>query len=484
MIDLISLLMLLLGLAAGSLLMFFYLRGESARLRERIENLSGEQSQLQTETITLRERNNNLQHQFQSLEKERSGLMEQNRDLNSSLTETRTTNRHLEEKLSSFKKEIEEIQTGFRDQFKVLADEIMEEKSKKFSEQNKVNMEQLLNPLGEKIKTFEKRVEETYKEDVRDRISLKEQISQLSELNNKMTQEAGNLTRALKGESKSQGSWGEMILERILEKSGLRKDREYVVQPSFTEDGARKQPDVIIHLPDEKHLVIDSKVSLVSYEKYVSAEDQEDRAMHIKDHIRSVRKHIKELSEKNYQNIYGINSPDFVLMFMPVEPAFGLAIEHESELYNDAFDKNIVLVSPTTLLATLATISNIWKQEYQNRNAVEIADAGGKLYDKFVGFAEDLVDLGKRLDQTRKSYDGAMNKLQDGRGNLIRQAERMRDLGARSSKTLPASVGSRYELDDSIPSDDRTETARDPENRNDTGNETEMETKPDNSADR
>ncbi|MDG5767740.1 DNA recombination protein RmuC [Balneolales bacterium ANBcel1] len=446
--NLVSILMLLLGITSGALFVFFLLRRDAAAKQNRIQELLDEQARLSEEVSRMEERSDSRQSRIDTLEQERRDLELRNTGLHEQLTEAKTTNRHLQEKLDSFKKEIAEIQESYKDQFKVLANEILEEKSKRFSEQNRTGLEQLLTPLGEKIKSFEKKVEDTYKEDVRDRISLKEQIAQLSELNSKMTEEAGNLTRALKGETKSQGSWGEVILERILEKSGLQKDREYVVQPSFSDDGKRRQPDVVVHLPDNKQLVIDSKVSLVAFEKYVSADDEQERSKTAQEHIRSVRRHVRDLSDKNYQNLYGINSPDFVLLFLPIEPAFGLAIQLDPELYNDAFDKNIVIVSPTTLLATLATISNIWKQEYQNRNAMEIAEAGGRLYDKFVGFAEDLTDLGNRISQTQKSYDGAMNKLSDGRGNLVRQAERLRELGARASKTLPASLQPDPDSDD------------------------------------
>lgn len=444
--DLYSLLFLIAGFATGALVTFYLLRREGGAHQERIDRLMEDHAHQAQEITRLQERNEGLEARNRELDQERQVVQNKNETFHEELATVKTTNKHLEEKLATYKQEIEKIQKEFRDQFKVLANDILEEKSKRFTEQNKVSLEQLLNPLGEKIKSFEKKVDDTYKEDVRDRISLKEQISHLSELNNKMTREAGNLTRALKGESKSQGAWGEVILERILEKSGLQKDREYVIQPSFSEDNRRKQPDVILHLPDNKQLIIDSKVSLSAFERYVSAEEEPEQKLAVKEHIHSVRRHIRELSKKSYQNLYDINSPDFVLLFMPVEPAFGLAIQHDPELYNEAFDQNIVIVSPTTLLATLATISNIWKQEYQNRNAMEIAEAGGKLYDKFVGFTEDLVDLGRRLDQTQKSYDGAMNKLQDGRGNLIRQADRIRELGARTSKILPGSLASRDDL--------------------------------------
>ncbi len=449
--ELTSLLLLFLGITSGALIVFLLLRRDASKRQERINELLDEQRELTGEVTRYQERNSGLESRIETLEREHKELEQRNSTYHEQLTEAKTTNRHLEEKLATFKKEIAEIQESYKDQFKVLANDILEEKSKRFSEQNKIGLEQLLTPLGEKIKNFEKKVDDTYKEDVRDRISLKEQISQLSELNSKMTQEAGNLTRALKGETKSQGSWGEVILERILEKSGLQKDREYKVQPSFSSEGKRKQPDIIVQLPDDKQLIIDSKVSLVAYERYTSAEEDDERDRAAKEHIQSIRRHIRELSGKSYQSLYDINSPDFVLLFLPVEPAFGLAIQLDPELYNDAFDKNIVMVSPTTLLATLATISNVWKQEYQNRNAMEIAEAGGRLYDKFVGFTEDLVDLGKRLEQTQKSYDGAMNKLRDGRGNLVRQAERIRELGARTSKNLPGSVYSRDDGSDELP---------------------------------
>ncbi|MDI6400649.1 DNA recombination protein RmuC [Balneolaceae bacterium ANBcel3] len=430
----------LFGLTTGGLAVFLYLRTELRRHTEKMEHLASEHLSQREEMSRLEERNSSLNDRIKQLESDKKSLEEESRTQLEKLSETKTTNTHLVEKLESFKGEVEEIQTAFKHQFKVLANEILEEKSKRFTEQNKVSLEQLLNPLGEKIVTFEKKVEDTYNSDLRDRISLKEQISQLSELNTKMSKEAENLTRALKGESKSQGKWGEVILERILEKSGLQKNREYQIQASFSGEGKRQQPDVIIHLPDNRHLVIDSKVSLTAYERFVSMEDEDNQKKALKEHIESTRRHIRELSQKNYHQIYDINSPDFVLMFLPVEPAFGLAIQHEPGLYNEAFDKNIVMVSPSTLLATLATISNIWKQEYQNRNALEIADASGRLYDKFVGLAEDLLKLGDRMKQASDSYDKAMNKLQTGHGNLLNRVEHIRKLGANANKKLPASL--------------------------------------------
>ncbi|PKD45070.1 DNA recombination protein RmuC [Rhodohalobacter barkolensis] len=345
---------------------------------------------------------------------------------------------NLKERFQEQKADFEKMEERFKNEFKNLANEILEEKSKKFTQQNRENLDTLLKPLGEKISEFQKRVEETHKEDIKGRSALGQHLSMLQELNQKMSEEAKNLTKALKGDNKQQGNWGEVILQRILEKSGLVKGREYEVQESTTTaDGRRLQPDVVVQLPDEKKLVIDSKVTLTAYESYTSSDDPDDQQKALKQHISSLRAHVKGLSNKNYEQIHGFQSPDFVLMFIPIEPAFGLAMQYAPELYNDAFDRNIIIVSPTTLLATLATIENVWKQEYQNRHAMEIAERGGLLYDKFVGFVEDMQDIGNRIDQTHTSYQNAMGKLSEGRGNLVRQTEMLRELGAKASKKLP-----------------------------------------------
>lgn len=357
--------------------------------------------------------------------------------------------RNLQEKLHDQKKEVEKLQEQFRTEFKNLANEILEEKSKKFTEQNSENIHQLLKPLGEKIEEFRKRVEDTHREDVKGRSSLEQHLRTLQELNQNMSEEAKNLTKALKGDTKQQGNWGEVILQRILEKSGLIKGREYDIQESHTmEDGRRLQPDVIIRLPDEKHLVVDSKVSLTAYERFVSATDEDEQKSALKQHVSSIRAHVKGLSGKNYQELYAFNSPNFVLMFIPVEPAFAAALQTDNDLFNEAFDRNIIIVSPTTLLATLATIENVWKQEYQNKNAMEIATRGGRLYDKFVDFVKDMTGIGQRIDQTQKSYEDAMNKLTSGTGNLVRQAEMLRDLGAKASKQLPAGMDDDSDISD------------------------------------
>ena len=405
------------ALALGVLITFLILNSKVNLLKERSRSLE-----------------ENLGESKLNLEQERA---EKNR-LEKDLASLKADYRNLEERLKEQKGELEELQKTFRNEFRNLANDILEEKSKKFTEQNREKLDALLKPLGEKISEFQKRVEESHKEDIKGRSALGEHLKHLQELNQRMSDEARNLTKALKGDTKKQGNWGEVILQRILEKSGLRKGFEYQTQQSTTtQDGRRLQPDVIVHLPDEKRLVVDSKVSLTAYEKYMSAEDASEQEAALKQHISSLRGHVKGLGNKNYEQIHGFQSPDFVLMFIPIEPAFGLAMHHDPELYNEAFEKNIIIVSPTTLLATLATIDNVWKQEYQNKNAMEIADRGGALYDKFVLFVESMKDIGNRIHQTQRSYDEAMNRLSEGSGNLIRQTEMLRELGAKASKKLP-----------------------------------------------
>lgn len=381
-----------------------------------------------------------LRRDTQSTKDELSQERSKSESLQIRLAGLQTENSNLIEKLSEQKVQVEDLQLQFKKEFENLANRILEDKSKRFSEQNETQLKNILDPLKDRIRDFEKRVNETHNESEKERSALKEQLRTLADMNKRMSEETVNLTRALKGDSKKQGNWGELILEKVLEKSGLTKGREYHVQQSFTmDDGSRLQPDVIIHLPDNKNLIIDAKVSLVSYERYYSADEDDKTAQsfHLKEHINSIRTHIKRLSEKGYQTVHGINSPDFVLLFIPVEPAFILAISSDQELYNDAFNMNVVLVSPTTLLATLRTISNVWKQEYQSRNAMEIAKYSGMLYDKFVSFIEDLNKVGDRIRQTQESYDEAKKKLHTGRGNMVRNAEYLKTLGAKTAKQLP-----------------------------------------------
>jgi len=348
--------------------------------------------------------------------------------------------------LSTLKKDIEKLQDNFRNEFRNLANEILEEKTKKFTEQNRTKLDEILKPLSEKIKDFEKKVDDTYDKESKQRFSLEKEIKNLAELNQQISKEANNLTHALKGQTKTQGNWGEIILESILEKSGLVRDREYFVQASYTnEQGKRLQPDIIIAYPGERSLVVDSKVSLLAYERFSSAETKEEQDKALKDHLLSVRTHIAELSSKNYQDLYQLKGLDFVILFMPVEPAYLIAMQAEPDLWSYAYERRVLLISPTNLIAVLRMISNLWRVEYQNKNAVEIARQSADLLDKFVGFLEDLEDVGRKLEQTRQSYDASINKLSTGKGNLIRRAEKIKELGAKPSKEIPKNLLDRAE---------------------------------------
>jgi DNA recombination protein RmuC len=443
---------LIIGGITGFLIAFLIGRTNQTRILERNKGL---EQQLKDTELKTREQLADAEARLEAA-RERSGTAE--RRLAEMQAGLETENRHLREKLDEQKADLEKLQERFSKEFENLANRILDEKSKKFTEQNREKLDELLKPLGVKLEEFKQKVEDTYDKETRDRTSLREQIIQMAEMNKKMTDEANNLTRALKGDSKQQGNWGEVILQRILEKSGLTKGREYEIQESHTtEEGRRLQPDVIINLPDGKQLVIDSKVSLTAYERYTSTDDEE-QVHALKQHIASLRAHVKGLSSKNYQQLDGLTSPDFVLLFIPIEPAFGLAMQNAPEIYNEAFDKNIIIVSPTTLLATLATIQNVWKQEYQNQNALEIAKRGGALYDKFVLFVESLTKIGDRIRQTRESYDEAIGRLSGGSGNLVRQAEMLRRLGARTSKQLPEKFGELAVADGNNDDDDNVDS--------------------------
>jgi len=347
-------------------------------------------------------------------------LRKEKHEIDLRYTEKVSALKNLEEKLSENKAEISKLQEKFTKDFELLANKILEEKSLKFTEQNKENIQQILNPLQEKIQTFEKKVEDTHKESIDYHAALRQQIVGLKDFNLQMSKETINLTKALKGDSKTQGNWGELVLERVLEKSGLEKDSEYFVQQSFVnDDGRRIMPDVVIHLPDDKKMIIDSKVSLTAYEQFVNTDIEEEKKQFLTAHVNSLKRHIEQLSEKKYEDIYKIDSPDFVLLFIPIEPAFAVALNSDNQLYNKAFEKNIVIVTPTTLLATLRTIDSMWNNEKQQRNAIEIARQAGALYDKFEGLVKDLTGIGKKIDDAKKDYSAAMNKLVDGKGNLI-----------------------------------------------------------------
>ncbi|MBE7475152.1 MAG: DNA recombination protein RmuC [Ignavibacteriales bacterium] len=422
---------LIIGLIVGGLAAWFIasskFKGESGRVEERSVILERERSTLEN-----------------NLNSERQKVLE----LNSKLSALQSDYNNLQQKLTEQKAEVEELQQKFTKEFENLANKIFKEKADEFSKQSKTNLSEILNPLKEKINEFQSKVEETNKESIDRFASLRQQLTSLKDMNQQITQEAKNLTEALKGQSKTQGNWGEFILESILEKSGLVKGREYVVQESLTsESGKRFQPDVIIKLPENKSIVVDSKVSLIGYEKYISEEDEHQKQLGLREHINSIRSHIKNLSGKNYQNLYQLESLDFVLMFMPIEPAFALAVQNDQAIFNDAFEMNIVIVSPSTLLATLRTISSIWRQENQNKNALEIARQSGDMLDKFTAFVEDLLTVGKGLISVKDNYDKAMNKLTDGRGNLISRAEKIKELGAKTSKSLPPAILNRAKED-------------------------------------
>ena len=349
------------------------------------------------------------------------------------------------------KEEINQLQEKFSKEFENLANKILEEKTQKFTEQNKENLKNILSPLQDKILHFEKKVEDTHKESIDYHAALRQQIVSLSEMNAQMSKETINLTKALKGDSKMQGNWGELVLERVLEKSGLEKGREYEVQQAFTTaEGTRILPDVIINLPDGKKMVVDSKVSLTAYEKYVNEEDDVQQNLHLKEHVNSVKRHVEQLSDKRYQDIYQMESPDFVLLFIPIEPAFALALQEDLTLYNKAFEKNIVIVTPSTLLATLRTIDSMWTNQKQQENAIEIARQAGALYDKFEGFVSDLIKIGKKMDEAKVEYSAAMNKLTEGKGNLVISAEKLKKMGAKAKKALPDAILKRAENDEDL----------------------------------
>jgi DNA recombination protein RmuC len=400
-----------------------------------------EKSVLEFEVSKLNETLKNTEITIDDLQGELRYVQKEKETLISDKTRLETEFKNVEEKLAHNKNEVEKLQEKFTNNFEVLANKILEEKSTKFTQQNQENLKIILNPLQEKIKVFEDKVDKTHKESIDYHAALRQQILGLKELNQQMSKETLNLTKALKGDNKMQGNWGELVLERVLEKSGLEKDREYYVQQSFTnEDGKRILPDVVIHLPDNKKMIVDSKVSLTAYEQFINEEDETLKAQFLKEHVASLQRHVHQLSEKKYEDIYKIESPDFVLLFIPIEPAFAVAINSDNHLYNKAFEKNIVIVTPTTLLATLRTIDSMWNNEKQQRNALEIARQAGALYDKFNGLLGDLVGIGKRIDDSKNEYSNAMNKLFEGRGNLITSVEKLKKMGAKAKKAIPENI--------------------------------------------
>ncbi|MHC2991371.1 hypothetical protein OB13_07175 [Pontibacter sp. HJ8] len=358
-------------------------------------------------------------------------------DLTNALTKVETDYEHLRNRMREQAQELEQLREKFLQQFQSISNQVLMNNAEHFNKASSENLERILTPLKERIKEFEAKVDFTYEKTLKESVSLKEQITQLASLNQQMSLDALNLTKALKGESKTQGNWGEYLLESLLEKSGLRKGVHYEREEVRKNDESQVyRPDVIVRLPDSKHLVIDSKLSLVAYEAYCSCEDDNQTEVFLRSHINSIRTHFTDLGRKNYHRLSGLNSPDFVMMYIPIEPAFNLALQNDHDIFTDAFDKNIVLVTTSTLLATLRTVAGVWRQEDQKRNVIRIAEESGKLYDKFVGFVEDLKSIGKHLESSQGAYHAAMNKLTDGKGNLIRRVEILKELGAKTSKTI------------------------------------------------
>ena len=406
-------------------------RSDADALVKQINQLTADKATGEERTRILEE---NLRQERAGLESERAKVI----DLSTDLSRTQAEAANLLERLQSQKGEIEDLQKKLTEQFQNIATRILNDSSLLIQQQHKEKLEDVLNPLKERIQEFEKKVDSTHRENIKDSQSLKEQILNLQKLNQTIGEEAKNLTTALKGQGKTQGNWGEMILETLLDKSGLTRGMEYTVQEIVSdEQGKRYYPDVIIHLPENKKIIIDSKVSLVAYERYCNTSDERHKEALLKEHIGSLRKHIKELSAKNYQNVEELLSLDLVLMFIPIEPAFSLAVGADMGLFNEALERNIVLVTPSTLLATLRTIANMWKQEKQNRNALDIARESGALYDKLVGLMNDLIDVGNRIKQTQTSYEEAMKKLYTGSGNLLARVENIKKMGAKTTKNMP-----------------------------------------------
>ncbi|VXA93222.1 DNA recombination protein RmuC homolog [Flavobacterium sp. 9R] len=436
---------LALGLFIGKLLFSARFESQKISLEEKI-NASQHLLQQQKEQATIDK--TTFEKQLQSSLQEKEAIRNEKDSLAIQLSKKEVDFDNLLERHKEQKNEVEQLQEKFTKEFENLANKILDEKSNKFTEQNKENMKNILSPLQDKIQLFEKKVEDTHKESIDYHAALRQQIVGLQQMNLQMSKETLNLTKALKGDSKMQGNWGELILERVLEKSGLEKDREYFVQQSHTNaEGSRVFPDVVINLPDGKKMIVDSKVSLTAYEKYINEEDDNLKAGFLKEHIQSIKRHVEQLGDKNYHDLYQIESPDFVLLFIPMEPAFALALNDDTTLYNKAFEKNIVIVTPSTLLATLRTIDSMWTNQKQQENAFEIARQAGALYDKFEGFVADLIKIGKKIDESKTEYGAAMSKLVDGKGNLIVSVEKLKKMGAKAKKSLPENVLKRAEND-------------------------------------
>lgn len=425
---------IILGILVLVILILVFLLGKKA---SKSSSTSAETLQVLAEKEFILQQNQQLQRDKLKLEEQTELLRQDNQELIARISIRETELANFKEKLDIQQKQTLALQEQFTTQFENLANKILEEKSDKFTQLNKAQMETILTPLQEKIGLFEQKVEQTHKESIDHHAALRQQIFGLQQVHAKMSEETLNLTKALKGDNKMQGNWGEMILESVLEKSGLEKDREYKTQPSYTSDnGNRLQPDVVIYLPDQRHLVVDSKVSLVAYEQYVNTTEKQEQNRYLHEHILSIKRHIENLSDKNYYELYKGTSPDFVLLFIPIETAFSVAVNADHTLYTKAFEKNIVIVTPSTLLATLRTVETIWRQQKQQENAYEIARQAGLLHDKFVGLINDLTKIGRKLEETRNEYDSAFNKLSVGKGNLLTSVQKLKDMGAKTKKTI------------------------------------------------
>ncbi len=415
--------LLIIGLVIGFLSAYFYLKLKAA---QGIDDL------IRQHPVTLELRNAN-DRLTTDIQKER----EQKNQATNALAASEANMKSLQEKLLEQDRGIQKVREDFTKEFENLANRIFDDKSKRVTEQNKQQLDLVLNPLKEKLRDFENKVERVYNDENKERINLKAEIKLLSDLNKQLSSDANNLATALKGDNKSQGNWGELILEKIMERSGLVEGLEFKTQAHSTNEAEERiRPDIVVFLPDNKHLIVDSKVSLIAYNNMIAAENEEDRYRFQRAHIDSVRMHVKQLGEKNYHTARGFDSPDFVMLFMPIEAAFAAAMQADGELYNYAWDRKVVIVSPTTLLATLRTVASIWMQERRTKNAETIAEEAGKLYDKFQGFTEDLINLGKSMQKSQNEYAEAMKKLSEGKGNLVDRAEKIKELGAKTNKQL------------------------------------------------
>lgn len=427
--DLMGIILLIIGIAVGFALGWL-LKNNKVSGNEDNSNSLEEIGSLNGRLSAAVENYKEQKIQIEKLSLQKDELLATNSQL-------QTENENLTEKLKEHKLEVEQLQKKFTTEFENIANKLLKQNTTDFAESNQKRLDEILKPLRENIKTFEQKVEDKYVKEVKERSALMTEVKALSELNQQMREDAQSLTKALKGDSKTQGNWGELILEKILESSGLVKGEEYRTEDYYTnQTGGGSRLDVIIKLPDDKQIIIDSKVSITAYTNYIDTDDESEKETQIKAHIASVKSHIDILSKKDYSQIPGLNTPDFVLMFMPSEPSFSFTLQNSNDIYNYAWDKKIVIVSPTTLLATLKTVASVWKQERQTKNALEIARQSGALYDKFVGFITDLEKIQKGITTSQEAYNGAVNKLKTGSGNLIGRAEKIRTLGAKTSKQL------------------------------------------------